>query len=52
MPSKSTQPVTIRLSHDDLALLKEVAEKNPGWPVSRLIRNFIHERCQELRESK
>lgn len=49
MPSTRTRPVTVRLSVEDHELLKEVAEKNPGWPVSRLIRNFIHERCDELR---
>lgn len=52
MPSTITKPVAIRLEHADIELLHDIVEKNPGWTLSSLLRNFIHERCDEMRESK
>lgn len=50
MPSTITKPVAIRLEHADIELLQEIVEKNPTWTISSLLRNFIHERCDEMRQ--
>lgn len=41
--------MTIRLADEDVALLDEVAAENPGWSRHRLLVNFVHTKCEDIR---
>lgn len=47
--NKSTRNVTIRLTHEDVALLDEITAENPGWTRHALLVNFVHTKCEDVR---
>lgn len=50
--NKSTRNVTIRLAHEDVALLDEITAENPGWTRHALLVRFIHAKCEEKRKAR